>query len=58
MSDIVDRLRDQQTNFMTPIFNQAADEIDLLRGLARFLLDDDANGAMAMMAEHDSLREL
>jgi hypothetical protein len=51
---LVDRLRSLGIRSC----DQAADEIELLRCLARFLLDDDANGAMAMMLEHDSLRAL
>lgn len=35
MADIVARLRDQQTKFMTPILGQAADEIEELRHFKR-----------------------
>jgi hypothetical protein len=31
MTDVVERLRDQQSKFMTPILGEAADEIERLR---------------------------
>lgn len=39
MTDIVARLRDQQTKHMTPIMGQAADEIDRLRNALRWIGD-------------------
>jgi len=58
MTDIVDRLRDQQSKWMTPILDEAAIEIETLRKLSGHLLDDELNEAMGLLLEHPHLQEL
>jgi hypothetical protein len=51
MTDIVTRLRDQQTKHMTPIMGQAADEIEELRRQLSGGCDADNGGLHTVMSD-------